>query len=101
EVYARGAAQGGGRLVNMSARTEVGTGEDVLIIGFVVEGTSPLKLLVRGIGPSLAQFEIGNALADPKVRVFRDRTIVAENDNWGTAAGAAASAVGAFELTTG
>lgn len=101
EVYALDPNQGSGRLVNLSARTQVGTGEDVLIIGFVISGGNPLRLLVRGVGPSLTQHQVENVLADPRVRVFREGTVVAENDNWGAAAGTTASAVGAFALTPG
>src|SRR6185503_8228620 len=52
------------RLVNVSTRGEAGTGENILIGGFVVTGNAPKKLLVRGIGPGLTAFGVASALAD-------------------------------------
>lgn len=95
------------RLVNISTRGYVGTGEDVLIGGFVVTGNAPKKLLVRGVGPGLQQLGVGGVLADPRLRLFHQTELVAENDNWGEGAGsvaaevaAAASGTGAFGLAS-
>lgn len=52
-------------LVNLSARTRAGTGDNVLIAGFVVGGTEPKRLLVRAVGPTLSSFGVTGALADP------------------------------------
>ncbi len=90
------------RLVNVSARTQVGTGENILIAGFVVAGTSPVRVLVRAIGPTLAAFGVGGTLADPRLELLNAAgTRVAENDNWGGSIDlkAAFAAVGAFALT--
>lgn len=96
------------RLVNISTRGEAGTGENILISGFVVTGNAPKKLLVRGIGPGLTAFGVASALADPQLRVFSGVAVLAENDNWsaGTAADTAAFAeaarnTGAFTLAAG
>jgi hypothetical protein len=95
------------RLVNISTRGEVSAGEGALIGGFVVTGNSPKKLLVRGIGPGLAAFGLKSTLADPRLRVYRESAILAENDNWSanaseaTATTAAAQATGAFALIAG
>jgi alpha-tubulin suppressor-like RCC1 family protein len=94
------------RLVNISTRGEVSAGEGALIGGFVVTGNSPKKLLVRGIGPGLTAFGLPGALADPRLRVYRESAILAENDNWSAGGGeatvvAAARATGAFALATG
>lgn len=75
-----------GRLVNISTRMQVGTGENVLIGGFIVRGTSTSStkhLLVRGIGPSLSASGIANPLGDPVIELH-DSTgaVVATNDNW-------------------
>lgn len=75
-----------GRLVNISTRMQVGTGENVLIGGFIVRGTSSSstkRLLVRGIGPSLSSQGVASPLADPVIEVH-DSTgaLVATNDNW-------------------
>ena len=52
-------------LVNISSRANVGSGENVLIAGFTVTGTVTKTILIRGLGPSLAQFHISRTLADP------------------------------------
>jgi hypothetical protein len=61
----------------------VGTGENVLIGGFIVQGSEPKRVIFRGIGPSLAARGIGGVLGDP-VLDLHDSTgaIVATNDNW-------------------
>src|SRR5438309_11806140 len=60
-----------------------GTGEDVLIGGFIVTGSDAKKVLVRAIGPSLASFGISGVLADPTVTIFdSNHAIIATNDNW-------------------
>lgn len=91
------------RLANISTRGRVGTGEDAMIAGFVVTGSAPRSVLVRAVGPALAAFGLGGAVADPKLTVFRGDSRMAESDDWSTESGAAgivaASAkVGAFAL---
>jgi len=102
EVYdaATGATTG---VVNASTRAFVGTGDNVLIPGFVVGGNGTLRLLVRAVGPTLNSFGVSGALADPTITLFRDGVAVATNDNWSAATNAAdmvttATAVGAFAL---
>ena len=95
------------RLINLSTRGDVGTGENILIGGFIVTGNAPKKVLVRAIGPSLTAFGVAGALADPRLRVFNGAALIAENDNWSivpadTAATAqAARDTGAFALANG
>ncbi len=89
------------RLVNVSARTQVGTGDGILIAGFVVGGQSPVRVLVRAVGPTLAAFGVGGTLADPKLEIFSGQTKTAENDNWDAATAATFSSVGAFAFTAG
>ncbi|MCX6953903.1 MAG: immunoglobulin domain-containing protein [Verrucomicrobia bacterium] len=89
------------RLTNVSARSQVGIGAEVLITGLVVAGQTPCRLLVRGIGPGLAAFGLGGTLAAPRLQVFRGSTLVAENTNWATQAAEmtnAGQSVGAFAL---
>ncbi len=91
------------RLINVSARTEVGGSANILIAGFVIAGPAAKTVLIRGIGPSLANFGVNNALSDPQLAVFRDGVAVAGNDNWYDGANAvnvatAANQVGAFAL---
>jgi hypothetical protein len=91
------------RLTNLSARNQVGTGNDILIAGFTLAGTGTKQILIRGVGPSLAAFGLTGFLANPRIEVYRasDNQRVAENDDWGAAAGAVFSRVGAFALTAG
>jgi hypothetical protein len=103
ELYHR-AGTGVAGLVNLSARTRVGTGAEVLIAGFVIAGTEPKRLLIRGVGPALAGFGVGGVLADPQLALFRQgsATALRQNDDWSTggsaALAAAAAQAGAFAL---
>ena len=87
------------RLVNVSARTQVGEGDNILIAGFAIGGTTPVRLLIRAVGPTLGAFGVGGVLADPKLEVLSGSTKIAENDNWLAADAATFSTVGAFNLT--
>lgn len=69
-------------VVNVSTRGHVGTGEQVLIAGFIVQGGVPRNVLVRGIGPSLAQHGVNEPLADPKITIYRGSEKIAANDDW-------------------
>lgn len=73
-----------GRLANISARLQVGVGEDVLIGGFVLRGLPDKRVMIRAIGPSLSSGGIMNALADP-ILELHDSTgaVIATGDNWG------------------
>ena len=46
------------RLVNVSARNRVGTGDDILIAGFNIAGTGLKQLLIRAVGPKLRDFGV-------------------------------------------
>ena len=91
---------GGARLVNVSARAQVGTGTGILIAGFNVSGNVPRQILIRGVGPGLSTFGVGSVLANPRLDLYRGSTLLQSNDDWGgTAAFTAAFAqVGAFAL---
>lgn len=101
ELYDAG---GGPAIVNVSCRKFVGTGDQVLIAGFVIEGNRPKRLLVRAVGPTLASQNVTGVLADPKLDLYRmaggTSTLISSNDNWGGSATIADTArtVGAFEL---
>ena len=72
------------KLGNISTRAFVSTGDDIVIAGFVLGGNSSFdRILVRGIGPSLAGFGVPNALADPTLEL-RDNngTLLMSNNNW-------------------
>lgn len=103
ELYDVDFGVGAGRLLNLSVRAEVGTGDDVLTPGLVVTGDESLRLLIRAIGPSLAGSDISATLADPALRLFAGDEVIAENVGWTNAAdpsaiAAAADATGAFPL---
>jgi Matrixin/Putative Ig domain len=72
-------------LVNVSTRALVTNGDNVEIGGFILKGAQPKKVIVRAIGPSLMQFGISGAMADPTLELH-DSTgaIVATNNNWNT-----------------
>ncbi|MBK7660142.1 MAG: Ig-like domain repeat protein [Betaproteobacteria bacterium] len=78
------------RLVNIATRLPVLTGDDVLIGGFIIGGTQPKTVVVRARGPSLAASGVSGALANPVLQLFAGATSIAANDDWGTAANAAA-----------
>jgi Matrixin len=70
-------------LANISTRMQVGVGEDVLIGGFIIQGTQPKKLILRAIGPSLADSGVPNALADPVLELHdASGAAIANNDDW-------------------
>lgn len=68
------------QLLNISTRTRVASGEKVLIAGFIITGTEPKKVIVRGIGPSLNG--VGVVLPDPILELHQGDTTLAVNDNW-------------------
>jgi len=60
----------------------VEAGDNVLIAGFIVQGNSNKKLLIRGTGPSLGAFGVGDSLQDPTLQLFSGNTELGANDNW-------------------
>ncbi len=93
------------RLVNMSLRGEIGSGDNVVISGFVVSGTSSKRMLVRAVGPELSQFGISNVLEDPLLTIYKfengEMLPIVNNDDWGEDpinASESGSRAGAFPL---
>jgi hypothetical protein len=69
--------------VNIATRVSVGTDEQVAIAGFIISGDVPKKVLIRGIGPSLAASGVPNPLANPTVTLFDEPgNVLSMNDNW-------------------
>jgi len=64
---------------NISTRLNVGTGENVLIGGFITQGNAPAKLVVRGIGPSLPLYA---PMGNPYLELHNSSSTIASNDNW-------------------
>ncbi len=101
------------QLGNISTRGFVDTEDGQLVAGFVVGGEAPKQVLIRGIGPALAQFGVANALADPRLSLHATGSgaVLAGNDDWETSladtdASAASirlanQATGAFPLPPG
>ncbi len=104
EVLDANEAPGARRLVNLSARGITAPGSP-LIAGFVITGTAPQRVLVRGIGPTLGAppFNLAGALPNPTLTLFRGSTSLKTNDDWFRDADAsaireAAAKAGAFPL---
>jgi hypothetical protein len=85
-------------LINISTRGQVLTGADVMIGGFIIQGASSQTVVVRARGPSLIPFGIPNALANPTLELYRssDNTLILSNDDWQSAANAAAVQASGF-----
>jgi hypothetical protein len=90
------------RLLNISSRASVGTGANIEIAGFVITGPpgTSEQLLIRAAGPSLSQFGVSGALAQPILTLYNSSgTQIASNTGWNTASNA--SAIAAAFATTG
>jgi sugar lactone lactonase YvrE len=77
------------QLLNISTRARVQPGDNALIGGMIVTGSVPKRVLLRAIGPSLAQSGVSTYLADPILDLYDSAgTLLATNDNWRDAANA-------------
>jgi hypothetical protein len=105
EIYDADLGPTSSSLVNISARANVGTGGNILIAGFVIEGSQPVTLLLRGVGPTLGtEFGVTGALAQPAISLFDSAgTVLQSNAGWGSSAAlsAAFASAGAFSLPAG
>ncbi len=90
------------RLVNLSARVQVGTGGGNLIAGFVIGGSTSKTVLVRASGPALVPFGVAGTLPDPVLQLHSGSAVLASNGGWGgnPQISAAGATVGAFAWTT-
>ena len=111
EAYDADSSDAAGRLTNLSTRTQVGGSAGILTAGFVIAGTGDLTLLIRGVGPTLADYGVSGVVDNPALVVISSATgaQVGSNDDWandgvaseGSSASdlrTAASTVGAFAL---
>ncbi|HWN23757.1 MAG TPA: NF038122 family metalloprotease [Candidatus Sulfotelmatobacter sp.] len=72
-------------LGNISTRAFVQTGENVMIGGFIVQGTGPKMVIIRAIGPELTHFGIADALSNPRLELHNGTgALIATNDDWQT-----------------
>ena len=69
------------RLLNISTRLFTRSGENVAIGGFIIAGSGPKTVLIRGLGPSLGAF-LSNPLQDPTLELHQESSVIASNDNW-------------------
>ncbi|HYD84262.1 MAG TPA: hypothetical protein VEA63_09420, partial [Opitutus sp.] len=104
EVYEM---DGVSRLLNLSTRARVESGDGILISGLVIAGKGTRRVLIRALGPVLAAVGVAGTLADPVLSVINaGGAVVASNDNWEVANGstniaAIAAAAGAGALGAG
>ncbi len=73
-----------GSLGNVSTRLQVGTGNNVLFAGFIIQGNAPKTVLIRSAGPSLASFGVPGALGNPQLELHDANNTIGTNDNWQT-----------------
>jgi hypothetical protein len=99
--------EGGGadlRLVNISARGDIGTGENIMIPGFTLVGTGARTLLIRAVGPSLEGQGVASGwLEDPELTIYQGTAPILTIDDWGevpdvTTLVATSETLGAFAL---
>ncbi|MGA2017360.1 MAG: hypothetical protein ABSH26_10400 [Opitutaceae bacterium] len=90
------------RIVNISARVQVGTGGDILIAGFAIGGSTSRTVLVRASGPALVPFGVPGTLPDPLLQLYSGSTVILSNKGWGgnPQIASAASSVGAFQWSS-
>lgn len=97
ELYALGDGNSGGlveklapvaprpSILNLSTRLRVGTGENVLVSGFIITGSDSEEVVLRGLGPSLSMFDVAPAetLLDPVIELFDSSgASIASNGGW-------------------
>ena len=71
------------QLLNISTRAHVGSGTKVAIAGFIIFGSEPKKVILRGIGPSLSEAGVAGALADPVLDLHGSRgELIGTNNDW-------------------
>jgi len=86
------------RIVNISARVQVGTGGNILIAGFAIGGSTSRTVLVRASGPALVPFGVTGTLPDPQLQLYSGSTVIESNSGWAgnSELSQSAAAVGAF-----
>jgi hypothetical protein len=82
DVYYVRVAPPASQLLNISTRMRVQGGDNRLIAGFIVTGTNPKKVIIRGIGPSLSG--VGVTLANPVLELHQGNATLATNGDWKT-----------------
>lgn len=90
----------GGRLINLSTRGAVGTGANIMVAGFVIEGSMAQDLVIRAVGPQLAEYGVAGELSDPEIALYRSGESVPmmEVDDWDASLSPVFASLGAFAL---
>lgn len=103
EVYLVPDPEAEGRLVNLSTRMRLDHADAAIIAGFVITGDVPARVLVRAVGPGLAEFGLSGVLPNPTLSLRRQTESLAVNDDWIATGGVAeiSALVGAFPLEPG
>lgn len=90
------------QFTNMSARTFVGTGTQVVEASFTLTAASAQNVLLRAAGPTLGNFGVPGTIADPIIEIYQSGTLLESNSGWddtnGTAISSFSSTVGAFSF---
>jgi hypothetical protein len=82
ELYQFSANPGSG-VVNISARGRIGSGDDVMIAGFILTGNQPTRVVVRALGPSLSRLGIAQPLSNPELALHDGNgSLIFRNDDW-------------------
>ena len=69
--------------LDISSRSQVASGANVMIGGFIITGSAPKRVIVRAIGPSLQQFNVPNPLADPVLELHGSTgALITSNNDW-------------------
>jgi hypothetical protein len=94
------------RLANISTRGRTGLGDEVMIAGFILSGSTPRQVLIRAIGPTLTGLGVGGALTSAQLELYRGSAKIAEAGDWSQQPNADAIATvgaqfGAFGLASG
>ena len=78
-----GPATNSTKITNISTRASVQTGQDVTIAGFIVTGTDSKTVVIRGLGPTLTNFNVTGVLADPTLGLYDGSgTLISSNNDW-------------------
>lgn len=103
ELYDADGAFPSTHLLNISTRGFVDAVNSPLVSGFVISEEGPRMVLIRAIGPTLADYGVSGVLLDPKLEIFSGGNVIVANNDWGDFPNAndtatVGSQVGAFAL---
>jgi hypothetical protein len=97
-----------GRIIGLSGRGFVGTGNDILIGGFYIIGSTSATVLIQALGPALTDLDVPGALAHPVLTIHQTQNgqdvVLYSNTGWGSSQvlqNAAAAAYAQPVLTPG